>query len=47
MITSNTNTKMGCDSAEYVAANVHPKIECDSDITAERTGKKGEVRGPS
>lgn len=42
MITSNTNTKVGYDPAVYTAtANMHPKIECDGDMAAERTGKKG------
>lgn len=42
MITSNTNVKVGCDPAVYSdTANMHPKSGCDSDMAAERTGKKG------
>lgn len=39
---------MGCDPAvDTATADVHPETECDSSVTAESAGKKGETfEGP-
>jgi len=41
MITGNTNAEVGYPAVYAATANMHPKIESDSDMAAERTGKKG------